>query len=68
MSGFIAAANGFDCADKGLSPENKRMKAERPARWLADWLPPADLSAAQAEATRLHAEIRKNLEQSGATD
>ena len=44
------------------------MKAEAQRDVLADWLPPADLSAAQAEATRLHAEIQKNLEHSGAMD
>ena len=64
----IATANGFGVTapTKDLSPESMKAEAQRDA--LADWLPPADLSAAQAEATRLHAEIRKNLERSGATD
>ena len=63
----IAAANGLDAiaTANDLNPEN--MKAETQRDLLADWLLPADLSAAQAEAARLHAEIQKNLEHGGAT-
>ena len=66
----IAAANEFNAFPviKNASAENENFNAETQRDLLADRLPPADLSAAQAEATRLHAEIRKNLEQSGATD
>ena len=66
----VAAANGFDTTapTKDLSTENKRFNAGFQRDFLAGQLPPTDLSAAQAEATRLHAEIRKNLEHSGATD
>ena len=66
----IAAANGFDTTAeiKNLSIENKNLNAGFQRDLIADKLSPADLSAAQAEATRLHAEIRKNLEESGATD
>ena len=69
----IAATSGFDSTAPALDSNLENINAGTQRDLLADRLPPADLSAAQAEATRLHAEIRKNLEQiiatqSGATD